>query len=185
MPDNPMLPFFDLPDYTFNDWLNSTAALQEHFFDGDPGLLEDRQEVISFLTWNVQACHAELVELLDEVGWKPWATSDHLHRQRILGEAVDLLHFVGNILRAIGVDGPQLTAAYQTKQKRNMARQRSGYDGLKEKCPSCRKDLEEVPHNYWLTTDLGPEKFQCDFQSQPSIPQYEQGECNHPNWECR
>ena len=129
----------DVPIYTFGDWLQSTAELQERFFDGDPADL-DAEGAISFITWNALAAHCEITEMLQEIGWKPWASSRHINREDALKEIVDVLHFLGNILRTLRVSGKELTEAYREKQTKNALRMINGYDGVKEKCGECGRE---------------------------------------------
>lgn len=126
-------------DYRFSDWIESTAELQARFFEGDPADF-NQEEVIQFLIWNSFAVEDELHEMMQEIGWKPWATSNHINREAALKEMVDLLHFVGNILRALRVTGKELTIAYKAKQFKNAMRQVDGYDGVKDKCGECGRE---------------------------------------------
>src|SRR5690606_34705103 len=62
--------------------------LQSESFGIDPLRLTD-EERIEFIRWNVLALTDELHELLQEVGWKPWATSRHVNEPEATGELVD------------------------------------------------------------------------------------------------
>lgn len=140
--------------YSFMDWLNTTAQLQEKFFGVDPFVIPDEDKP-DFIHWNVTATVAEMMELLDEVGWKPWATSRHVNRDRVVGEAVDALHFIANILRCIGCGGRELTDAYVAKQTVNAQRQVDGYDGVSSKCFWCHTELSEVDLNAIIEAEEG------------------------------
>lgn len=117
----------------------------------DPAELEGEDRT-SFISWNVLALTDELHELLDEVGWKPWATSRHVNEDRALAELVDAWHFMMNLLWAVagrgvlgdaGVLAAVLEARYQDKRAVNEQRQVDGYDGVTGKCPRCHRDLAE------------------------------------------
>lgn len=75
---------------------------------------------------------AAAVELMGEVPrefhWKYWShTEPFINRDRVLDELVDVLHFIANMLVAIGVTDDELEAAYQNKQAINRYRQREKY----------------------------------------------------------
>lgn len=107
-------------------WLESTNELQRNTYhyayeDWDDEMLCD------YIDWNQTAAVQELAELREEFAWKPWATDPaFVNRQRILEEAVDICHFLGNILVAIGVDDTLWEQAYRSKQNLNRRRAASG-----------------------------------------------------------
>lgn len=101
---------------------------------------EDR---IEFIRWNVLALEAELHEALDEIGWKPWATSRHINREAFLGELVDAQHFLNNLYLAVGADASEVTYRYLEKSAINRDRQAGQYDGVSTKCPICRRALDD------------------------------------------
>lgn len=77
--------------------------------------------------WNVFAAQQELAELAVEFSWKPWAVDEpFVNRERIIDEAVDVLHFVGNILVAVNATDEELNEAYEKKVQLNIARKTSG-----------------------------------------------------------
>lgn len=86
----------------------------------------------------------ELHEMMDEMGWKPWATSRHLNHEMAKKELVDVWHFLMNIMLHLGMDGDELYRLYRAKNVVNHARQDNGYDGVTNKCPNCHRDLDEV-----------------------------------------
>lgn len=103
--------------YDFDDWLEAVEGLN------DPAL----HPLTQYLQWNVLAAQIELAETTVEFSWKPWATDKpYVNRDRLRDELVDVLHFVGNMLVAIGVDDEELEDAYQVKQAKNRRRQLSG-----------------------------------------------------------
>lgn len=113
------------------------------------------EERVQFIAWNVQALVDEAHEALNEVGWKPWATSKHLNAEAVLGELVDAFHFLMNIGLAAGAEmglsaeetGTLMGTKYFAKRKVNAKRQQDGYDGVRHKCVSCHRDLFEVPES--------------------------------------
>ena len=138
-----------------SEMLRAQRELQRVMPHGDPARLEGEDRT-SFISWNVLALTDELHELLDEVGWKPWATSHHVNQQPALGELVDAWHFMMNLLWAISgldpYDDPDAAAerlaqalhdGYLAKRAVNEQRQAAGYDGVTGKCPRCHRDLAE------------------------------------------
>ena len=108
-------------------WLESTKDLQETAFGYDYGILEDTAARAGYLDWNVTAAGQELAEIREEFSWKPWATDQpFVNRDRVRDEVIDVMHFLGNILTAIGVDDAELEEHYKAKQDRNRARMASG-----------------------------------------------------------
>ena len=140
MSDDFKLP--DTSDYTFTQWLESTEELQIRFFGQVPNQLQG-DERKAWFAMNVLAATDELHEFLNEVPWKPWATHDVVNREQAVGELVDVLHFIGNLLATLSVTGEELTHRYRMKQMRNANRMTQGYTG-KEKCPGCHRDTEEI-----------------------------------------
>lgn len=120
----------------------SQAALQREAYGVDPEALSDELRA-NYIAVNVLALTDELHEALAEVGWKPWATSRHVNREAFLCEMADALHFFINLCLAAGISAVELTAAYAAKETRNRARQQQGYDGVNDKCPQCRRALDD------------------------------------------
>ncbi len=133
-------------DLTFGEWLSRTRDLQRSAYDVDPVKLE-REARATYTRWNVLAATAELHEFLQEVRWKPWAMfqGDIPDRPAAVGELVDVMHFIANLLVMLSVDGEELTQRYLDKMEVNAERQDGGrYDEETAKCPSCGRDLEEA-----------------------------------------
>lgn len=135
------------------DMLQAQRALQVDSFGLDPCALEG-EELAEFIRWNQQALVAETFEMLDEVGWKPWASSRHVNVDPLRKEMVDAIHFFMNILLA--AHGPDVLEYgetwlsdlfyldYLSKREVNAERQANGYDGLSGKCPKCHRDRDET-----------------------------------------
>lgn len=92
---------------------------------------------------NVLALTDELHEALNEVGWKPWATSRHVNDEALRGELVDAMHFLVNLYVLGGGTAEDLHARYVAKNDKNRKRQLEGYDGVSGKCPGCRRALDD------------------------------------------
>ena len=134
--------FDGCPHFTFDEWIKSTTELQIKSFGQVPHELVG-DELKAWLAMNVLAATDELHEFLQEVPWKPWATNLEVNRDAAIGELVDALHFIGNLLATLSVSGEELSHRYREKQKRNAARMAEGYTG-KDKCPGCHRDKAEV-----------------------------------------
>lgn len=128
--------------YEFRDALRAQYELQLNAYGSDPVELPEHEK-IEFIRWNVLALEDELHEALAEVGWKPWATSKHINRDAFKGELVDAFHFLMNLMIVTGIDADEFLAGYREKNLRNAARQAEGYDGVKGKCPGCRRALDD------------------------------------------
>jgi hypothetical protein len=89
------------------------------------------------------ALMAEVIEVLDEAHWKPWAKrpadEDVIpHRERWKGEIADVFIFTMNLMLAGGMSMMELAQLVDAKQTKNIARQLAGYDGKGSKCPQCK-----------------------------------------------
>ena len=124
--------------------------LQVKHMGGSPRTMSP-DDKMRFLSQMHTALITELTEALDETGWKPWASSDHINQDRYLSEIVDALHFFLNLILVAGdetTDAENLADAisekYLAKREKNAQRQIEGYDGVTGKCPWCHTDLAEA-----------------------------------------
>lgn len=117
----------------------------------DPMMLEeeDRAQFIRDMTL---ALEDELHEALNETGWKPWATSRHLHNTAFTKELIDAWHFFMNLM-LVAAAAEEMTIEeyaqwfyqrYREKNGINAQRQADGYDGLTSKCQICKRDILEA-----------------------------------------
>ena len=110
----------------------------------------DTEERCAYVRMNVLAAIVELTEALNEVGWKPWASSRHFNNGLLLGELTDVLHFLINLYLAAlpGVlaeeIADQIVRRFFLKNQVNEARRSGGYDGVTTKCPACTRAVEDV-----------------------------------------
>lgn len=113
-------------------------------------------ERIAYIKEMVLAATDELHELLGEVSWKSWASVDpYINRDRAVKEAVDVMHFVVNIMLTLGVSPEELLTRYVSKNAVNHKRQDDGYDGVSTKCAGCSRALEDI--TILETRDSDPE----------------------------
>lgn len=109
------------------------------------------EEVIAEFRTQVLALTDELHEALNEMGWKPWASSDHINAAAVMGELVDAWHFLMNLILLMYVDvenpaghaSQALYAGFMEKNLRNIERQKQGYDGVSGKCPICKRAYDD------------------------------------------
>lgn len=124
-----------VPDW-FSQWLESQFLLQQDAYGVTPW-----KEGPEYVHAMITGLFTEVGELAAEIDWKYWSEGQGAcNREQVIGEAVDALHFLGNILLWANVSGEELTAAYITKMKINLERQQNGYNALADKC-SCTREL--------------------------------------------
>lgn len=125
----------------FGTWLEETKELQEQYYGKEYPI--EGQELIDYIVINTVAAEDELHEALNEVSWKPWASANFVNREAFIGEIVDTLHFIGNMLVGVECTDLELSKAYEEKMIRNRARMTEGYTGL-EKCSICKRSKDDV-----------------------------------------
>lgn len=82
---------------------------------------------------------SELVEAMDETGWKPWATSRHTNREEFMDEMTDVWLFVLNMMLSVGMTADDLLERFVKKQQNARLRHYNQYDGVTSKCPKCKR----------------------------------------------
>lgn len=147
--------------YELSDALEAQWALQVEAYGKDPRKLSDAEKM-DWVRWNVLALEDELHEALQETGWKPWATSQHLNQDAFRGELVDALHFFLNLMLAADISAEELLAGYQLKREKNAKRQADGYDGVSTKCPACKRALDDDAVLCGVKVEEDGEYFWCD-----------------------
>ena len=115
----------------------------------DPAGFVDQDERIEYIRAMTLAVIAELNEMLDEIGWKPWATSRHVNEDAAFGELRDAWQFLTNLMFAVTLMpadelADRLHIALVDKHAVNLERASRGYDGVSDKCRQCHRDLSEV-----------------------------------------
>lgn len=129
----------------FDEWLLRTWVLQRESYGADPSKLTGDERARYFAEMGFAAV-VELGEMSNEIGWKSWGSDRGIDRPKYLKEAVDVLHFVANLLVLAGISDEELNTAYLAKMQTNRDRMLSGaYDGrVAGKCPTCRRSLDDV-----------------------------------------
>jgi len=124
------------------EMLKAQRHLQVKAYGSDPYEGSEVQR-INFMKDMKLALEAELQELMDEIGWKPWASSRHINREAAVGELVDVWHFFMNFMLVLNVSPAELYERYMEKRTKNIIRQKDGYDGVIGKCPVCKRALDD------------------------------------------
>jgi hypothetical protein len=98
-------------------------------------------------TWHL-ATIAELIEALDETGWKRHTTSDRFDGEKAFGELRDALQFLIDLMfLATGLSAEELAdklvEALERKSAVNLARKAGGDDGVARRCPRCGRSMDE------------------------------------------
>lgn len=125
-------------------WVDSTYALQRNVYGHTLPMQPNTDELADYVQMNLFAAVDEVMEMAGEVGWKPWASPrGWIRPQHIMKEAVDVLHFIANVLCAAGISDDEFWEAYRAKQTVNSERQELGYDGVSGKCPGCRRSYDD------------------------------------------
>lgn len=133
----------------FDEWLYQQRKYQGETFGVDyKKLSNDVDALTEYVTMNLNAAFLELAETQQEVPWKPWAKIEKraevwaTGRDKVVGELVDVLMFVGNVLTAVGCSDEELAVRYEQKMDINRQRQAAGYDN-KNKCAGCGRAFDD------------------------------------------
>jgi hypothetical protein len=135
----------------FNNWLRRTRDLQKDVYfinyeemEGDKP--QNIRKLVEYMRWNMLAIDDELAEMRQAISWKPWQhDAPYADREEIVKEAVDVLHFVANIIVAAGGTDEMLDKFYIEKMERNKERQLNGYK-IKDqgvKCELCTRAIDD------------------------------------------
>ena len=136
----------------FNEWLTRTRMLQENVYGMDYTKYEGSDpdsinNLIEYMRWNMLAIDDELAEMRQAISWKPWQHDEpYADKEEIIKEAVDVLHFVANIICAAGGTDEVLDKYYVEKMEKNKQRQLNGYKvkDIGVKCAMCGRAIDDV-----------------------------------------
>lgn len=150
---------------TLQDAFQNQNYLQtEVYGDGTQPSEYDRERAISFYKDMHIALVDELHEALQEIGWKPWASSNHFTHDAVKGELVDAFHFFMNLCLVSKVSADDLLEGYAKKSAKNIQRQEEGYDGVSTKCVACNRALDDDAVKCYDDTDGDKIDWWCDLQ---------------------
>jgi len=128
---------------SLNDLFEAQIKIQELAYGKDPRDITDEKERIQFIRDMREALEAELQEMIDETGWKPWQTSNHVNEAAAQGEMADVMLFFINLCLVLNLSPEDLADKTFEKMKRNLDRQLAGYDGIAGKCVRCKRALDD------------------------------------------
>jgi hypothetical protein len=134
--------------YTGGDRLERIMSYQARFQDMTPGgvvdaKLADPETTARMVREQMLALIAECGEALNEVGWKPWATSRHLNVASFRSELIDILRFWLNLVQISGLSAEGVYQAYLDSMLKTTQRLIDGYDGVSIKCPGCKRSYDD------------------------------------------
>jgi len=127
------------------DMINAQHKLQVTLGNNITEMTSEQR--ITYIKDQVLALQLEIGEFLNEVGWKPWATSRHINTDAAFGELRDTWQFLTNLMMVVtGETGDKLAARLETElyRKHTINYDRIGkYDGVSSKCPGCGRALDD------------------------------------------
>ena len=129
--------------------------IQTLAYGKDPRDITDPKERIQFIRDMREALEAELQEMIDETGWKPWQTSNHVNEEAAQGEMADVLLFFINLCLVLNLDPYTLADKTFEKMQRNLDRQLAGYDGVTGKCVRCKRALDDLAVTCYIPKKSG------------------------------
>lgn len=119
----------------------------------DADMIEENEYRISQFKEMHIALGSEQQEALDEMGWKPWATSRHFNAEAVRSEIIDAWHFLMCQWLLAGGTAEMFYQEYQRKISVNINRQTEGYDGVSTKCKGCNRALDDPSTKCWSNSD--------------------------------
>lgn len=128
-------------DPMFSRLLERQRTIQKVFIGDDPGNLDPERKMAFIMETGTALIH-EVVEAMNETGWKPWASSNHINVEAYGEELADVFIFLMNMMLIAGITTRDLALLVDQKQSKNLRRQSAGYTGVDEKCPGCGSALD-------------------------------------------
>jgi hypothetical protein len=113
---------------TLEELLGSQLSSQLHRFGQHPASWS-REERIEYIRTQTLGAVSELMEVLDETGWKPWKQDEYgaVDRGRYIDELSDVIIFITNLALAVGCTPDELSDAIRQTQDKNNRRIKEGY----------------------------------------------------------
>jgi hypothetical protein len=125
------------------DIMKHQADFQARTPDGVVSFKETNPErMAEMVRTQTLACIAELLEALEEIGWKPWATSRHMNVEAFRSELVDAFRFWLNLVHISGMSPEGLFQAFMESHAKTDKRVTNGYTGI-NKCPRCHRAYDD------------------------------------------
>lgn len=103
----------------------------------------DDELLMAMVRTQTLACIAELIEAMEETGWKPWASSNHFNVNKFRCELIDAFRFWLNLVHISGMSAEGVFVLYQESMLKTRLRVENGYDGVTTKCPACHRAYDD------------------------------------------
>lgn len=125
--------------------MDMQAAFQRTVPDGVVSFKEanDDELLMAMVRTQTLACIDELMEAMNETGWKPWASSNHFNVEAFRSELIDAFRFWLNLVHISGMSAEGVFMLYQESMLKTRARVDNGYDGVSTKCPGCKRAYDD------------------------------------------
>lgn len=173
-----------------DDMLVRIMAMQAEFQTRTPNGVVSFKEttpehVAEMVRVQTLACIKELGEALDEVGWKPWASSRHINVEAFRSELIDAFRFWLNLVHISGMSAEGVLSHYEESLTKTNARVENGYTGI-NKCPGCKRSYDDI-HVRCLPRDDGNDPPTPSWCAAPSSYVSDTGDLmvwspTHMNW---
>lgn len=110
------------------------------------------EEQMQYILVQAMGLIHEITEAMNETGWKPWASSNHINVENYKKELIDAWHFFLNLMFVVDMTPEELFQGYFQKQNVNRKRVENNYDGVTTKCPKCGRAYDDgEPGLEWCT----------------------------------
>jgi hypothetical protein len=141
---NPSMPDVDMLEHIFEKHKELQLAIPpKGEWPGQESFSKEKR-IQLLKEWKL-AIESELQEMLDETGWKPWATSRHINEEAAKVEVIDAFFFWLNAAMTMRMSAVDVFEGYGEKWAKNMERHKDGtYDGVTGKCPGCKRGLDDA-----------------------------------------
>lgn len=147
-------------DPAFTRLLERQRQIQRIYLDGKTPQELEGQRKMAFLMETSAALMCEVTEAMQETGWKPWASSNHINSDAYREELADVFIFLMNLMLCDDMPMMELARLVNEKQSKNVKRQVEGYTGTKEKCPRCKAALDGAGIGCYYAVDK--DLYWCD-----------------------
>lgn len=134
----------DMPTDRLDQMYRLQTQLQVSYANGTHPSELPAHVQMNYIRTMALALTDEIHEALNETGWKPWATSNHINADAYKAELVDAWHFFMNLMMVTGMTMEELYEGYLRKREVNIRRQEEGYDGVTTKCPNCKRAYDDL-----------------------------------------
>lgn len=112
----------------FHEQKELMALLKVPIAASEEGFLRNEVVLTQAMKTYIMALQVELVEVLNELNWKPWKqTRKQIDMSKLKDELIDCTHFLLELLIIAGMDAEETHKLYWQKMQVNLTRQAKGY----------------------------------------------------------